>query len=139
MTSFLGTATIVGNLIGDPELKYSQGGQAYAKMTVAVSKKNKDKGTEATYFVDVTAFGKLAENTAASCSKGTRVVVFGDMDPQQWEKDGEVRRKFALLAIEIGPSLLYATAEVVKPERDAKPVGAPKQEALDPFADEEPF
>jgi single-strand DNA-binding protein len=60
----------------------------------------------------------MAENVAESIPKGARVVVTGRLDQRSWEtQDGEKRSKVEIVADEIGPSLRWATAQVVKNER----------------------
>jgi hypothetical protein len=63
-------------------------------------------------------FSVMAENVALSLSKGMRVVVTGRLDQRSWETDeGEHRSKVEITADEIGPSLLFATADVQRTER----------------------
>jgi single-strand DNA-binding protein len=60
----------------------------------------------------------MAENVAESVTKGSRVVVTGRLDQRSWEtQDGDKRSKVEVVADEIGPSLRYATAQVVRNER----------------------
>ena len=136
MSSFSGSVTLVGNVVSKEgvELRFAPSGIAVAKFGLAVSNKDK-QGNEATYFVDVTCFGPLAENASVSLQKGTRVLVWGDPDPQQWEKEGVVNRKFAVIAQAIGPELRFAQAEVSRVERMSsdKPTGS-TDPSEDPFA-----
>lgn len=138
--------TIVGNLTRDPELKYTQGGQALVNLSVAVNRKWQNKQTqtweEATSYFDVTAWAQLAENVAESLPKGARVIVCGRLDQREWEdkETGQKRTKVDITADEIGPSLQWATAEVRKAERDrpAKPdAQAPRPTTVD--SDGTPF
>ena len=60
----------------------------------------------------------LAENVALSLSKGMRVIVTGRLDQRSWEtEEGDHRSKVEITADEIGPSLLFATADVQRTER----------------------
>ena len=77
--------TIVGNLTADPELKFTNSGQAQTRFSVAVNRKFKE--TETTSFFNVTAWGSLAENLANSVRKGTRVIVEGRLEQRSWETD----------------------------------------------------
>jgi single-strand DNA-binding protein len=68
---------------------------AIANMGMAINKKRKD--SEKTCFVDLTAFGKAAETMAQYLEKGSPVLIEGELDYQQWEKDGEKRSKLAVI------------------------------------------
>src|ERR1041385_5986207 len=122
-------ATIVGNAVSDPELRFTPSGMATCTFGVAVNRRWQNRQTneweESTSFFDVTAWQQLAENVTATVTKGTRVVVAGRLDQRTWEtKDGEKRSKVEIVADEIAPSLKYATASVVKNERNEDGNGA---------------
>jgi single-strand DNA-binding protein len=89
---------------------------------VAVNRRWQDRVSqewqEATSFFDVVCWRDLAENVALSLSKGMRVVVTGRLEQRSWEtEEGEHRSKVEITADEIGPSLLFATADVQRTER----------------------
>jgi single-strand DNA-binding protein len=114
--------TISGNAGREPELRFTPSGQAVANFGVAVSRRWMNRQTneweEATSWIDVTCWGQLAENVAESVGRGTRVTVAGRLDQRSWETDaGDKRSKVEIVADEIGPSLRWATAQVVKNER----------------------
>ncbi|MCU1484059.1 MAG: single stranded DNA-binding protein [Actinomycetia bacterium] len=114
--------TIVGNLTRDPELRYTPGGQATCQFGVAVNRVWTDRQTnekkEATSFFNVVAWREMAENAGESLTKGSRVVVTGRLEQRSWETtDGEKRSVVEIVADEIGPSLRWATAQVVRNER----------------------
>lgn len=113
--------TLVGNTTRDPELRYTNSGQAMVKFGMAVNRRWQDKTNtwqESTSFFDVVAWRDLAENVAESVTKGTRVVVTGRMESRSYENQaGEKRTAVELVADEIGPSLKWATAKVVRNER----------------------
>ena len=116
------TVNVVGNATRDPELRFTPSGQAVANFGLAVNRRWQNRSTneweEAVSFFDVTAWQQLAENVSESVQKGTRVVVTGRLDQRSWEtQDGEKRSKVEIVADEVGPSLRYATASVVKNER----------------------
>ena len=118
------TVTIVGNLTRDPELRFTPSGQATATFGVAVNRRWQNRQTqeweEATSFFDVVSWGQLAENTAQSLTRGTRVMVSGRLDQRSWEnQEGEKRSKIEITADEIGPTLRWATVSVTKNERRA--------------------
>jgi len=114
--------TVVGNCTRDPELRFTAGGQAVASFGLAVNRRWQNRQTneweEAVSFFDVTCWAQLAENVAESITKGSRVIVSGRLDQRSWEtQDGDKRSKIEIVADEIGPSLTYATAQVVRNER----------------------
>ena len=114
--------TVVGNITRDPELRFTPTGQAVASFGLAVNRRWQNRQTqeweEATSFFDVTCWAQMAENVSESLTKGARVLVTGRLDQRSWENsDGERRSKVEIVADEIGPSLRWATAQVVKNER----------------------
>ena len=116
------SVTLVGNCTRDPELRFTSSGQAVATFGLAVNRRWQNRQTneweEAVSFFDVTCWQQMAENVAESITKGSRVVVTGRLDQRSWEtQDGDKRSKVEVVADEIGPSLRYATAQVVRNER----------------------
>lgn len=140
------TVTVVGNLTRDPELRFQPSGQAMINFGIADNKVWTDRQTnerkESTSFFDVTCWGQLAENAAASLTKGARVVVSGRLGQRSWEtQDGEKRSKIEITADEIGPSLRFATCIVERIERSERTQTAGAVIGRGGYAphDEEPF
>lgn len=123
--------SIVGTLGRDPELRYTAGGQALTKFSVAVSKRYQRKGAakdeweEDTTWFNVVCWGPLAENVSASLLKGHRVLVTGEIKTNSWEdrETGQKRYGWDINADHVGPSLRWATARVDTVERDRPMVG----------------
>ena len=118
------SVTVVGNVTRDPELRFTASGQATASFGLAVNRVWNDRQTnerkEAVSFFDVVCWREMAENASESLSKGARVVVTGRLEQRSWETpEGEKRSKIEIVADEVGPSLRWATAQVVKNERRA--------------------
>ena len=139
------SVTLVGNCTKAPELRFTPSGQAVATFGVAVNRRWQNRQTqeweEAVSFFDVTCWGQLAENVAESVAKGTRVMVEGRLDQRTWETEaGESRSKVEIVADEVGPSLRWATAQVVKNDRSdsATPRSAPASQPQG-YDDETPF
>ena len=87
---------LVGNLTKDPELKYTQSGTAVANICLAMSRKYKDK--EEVCFVDVAAWGKMAETISQYLQKGSPLLVEGRLQLDRWEtQDGQKRSKIKVV------------------------------------------
>ena len=85
---------ILGTITRDVEIKFTQTGTAIGSFGIAYNEKRGDK--EVSMFFDVTAFGKTAENIQKYFSKGSRILIDGSLDFQQWEKDGQKRSKVGI-------------------------------------------
>jgi single-strand DNA-binding protein len=114
--------TVVGNATRDPELRFTNSGQAVATFGLAVNRRWQNRQTqeweESVSFFYITCWALLAENVAESFQTGSRVLVTGRLDQRSWEtQDGEKRSKIEVIADEVGPSLRWATAQVTKNER----------------------
>ena len=141
------TITLVGNLTRDPELRFTANGRAVASFGIAVGRRYQVNGEwqEQTSYFNITAWGQLGENAAASLSKGARIVVTGRLEQREYTtREGDKRTAIDVIADELGPSLRWATAQV---ERTPRQDGAgtksgggtsPSGEAS-PFEGEEPF
>lgn len=117
--------TVVGNVGGEPELRYTQSGVGVCSFSVGTTprtfdrQKNEFVDGETTWF-RVSVWREYAENVASSISKGTRVVVTGKLAVRQYEtKEGEKRTSVEIVADEVAPSLRYATAMVQRIQRDS--------------------
>lgn len=116
------TLTIIGSLGKEPELKFTNSGKSLAEFTMAVSHRYRkgDDWAEETAWWDVIAWGALGENVAASCPKGTRVIVTGRVKQEEWDdrETGKKRTKMVCVADAVGVELRWATATVERIERD---------------------
>ena len=111
---------LVGNATRDPELRYTSGGRGVVSFGLAVNRRyqQNNEWVEQVSFLDVTAWGTLGENVAASISKGMRTMVIGRLEQRSWENEaGEKRSKVEIIADAIGPDLRWAMAQVEKTER----------------------
>jgi single-strand DNA-binding protein len=138
------SVTLVGNLTRDPELRYTTGGRGVASFGLAVNRRYQVNGEwqEQVSFFNLVAWGDLGENTAASLTKGNRVVVTGRLEQRSYEtKDGEKRNVTEVIADELGPSLRWAQVQIERISRDAADGGGGgSTRAPDPvYGDEEPF
>ena len=116
--------TVVGNLTGDPELRFTPNGAAVASFTVASTTRVLDKGTNEwkdgdTMFLRCSVWRQYAENVAESLTKGTRVIVTGRLKQRSYEtKEGEKRSVVELDVDDVGPALRNATAKVTRASRE---------------------
>jgi single-strand DNA-binding protein len=116
------SVTLVGNVTRDPELRFTNTGQANVTFGLAVNRRWQNRQTqeweEATSFFDVVCWREMAENVSESITRGARIMVAGRLEQRSWEtQEGDKRSKVEVVADEIGPSLRWATAQITKNER----------------------
>jgi len=119
--SNVNSVTLIGNLVDDPELRFTPSGVAMTKVRFAVNKRYQKDGEwqEETSFFGGTCWRDMAENVAESLSKGLRVIVVGELQQRQWEtQEGDKRSIVEVDIKEIGPSIRWATTTVTKTPRD---------------------
>ncbi|MFJ6631098.1 single-stranded DNA-binding protein [Streptomyces sp. NPDC091376] len=112
--------TVVGNLVDDPELRFTPSGAAVAKFRVASTPRTFDRQTNEwkdgeSLFLTCSVWRQAAENVAESLQRGMRVVVQGRLKQRSYEdREGVKRTVYELDVEEVGPSLKNATAKVTK-------------------------
>src|SRR3954470_1851296 len=110
--------TIIGNLVDDPELRFTPSGAAVAKFRIASTPRTLDKTTNEwkdgdSLFLTCNVWRQAAENVAESLTKGTRVIVSGRLRQRSYEtKEGEKRTVYEVEVDDVGPSLRNASAKV---------------------------
>lgn len=115
--------TIVGNLVDDPELRFTPSGAAVANFRIASTPRTFNRTTNEwedgeALFLSCSVWRQAAENVAESLQKGMRVVVQGRLKQRSYEdREGNKRTVFELDVEEVGPSLKYATAQVTRASR----------------------
>ena len=118
--------TVVGNLVDDPELRFTPSGAAVANFRIASTPRTLDRQTNEwkdgdALFLSCSVWRQAAENVAESLQKGMRVVVQGRLKQRQYEtREGEKRTVVELDVDEVGPSLKYATAKVNRVSRSSE-------------------
>jgi single-strand DNA-binding protein len=121
--------TIIGNLVDDPELRYTPTGQAVAKFRVASTPRYMDRTTNEwkdgdSLFLSCNIWRQAAENVAESLQRGMRVIVSGRLRQRSYEtKEGEKRTVYEVEVDEVGPSLRNASAKVTKSQRSGGSYG----------------
>ena len=119
----MSTLSIAGNLTRDPELRNVSGGRTVVSFSVAENRRWADKSgatQEAVTYLDVTAWGAMAEHVATSLRTGDRALVTGRLEQRSWEgTDGARHTKHELVATEVAASLRYAEASITRAARPA--------------------
>lgn len=116
--------TIIGTLVGDPEVRYTTSGTPVANFTVATNPRvfHKDSGewrNGEPIFLRCALWREPAEHVTNCLSKGDRVIVHGRLQQRQYEtQNGDKRTVYELLVDEIGASLRYATVTITKISRN---------------------
>jgi single-strand DNA-binding protein len=115
--------TIAGNLVDDPQLRYTPTGQAVANFRVASTPRFRDNASGEwkdgdSLFLSCNVWRQAAENVAESLQRGMRVIVQGRLRQRSYEtKEGEKRTVYEIEVDEVGPSLRNASAKVTRSSR----------------------
>ena len=110
--------TIAGNLVDDPELRFTPAGQPVARFRVASTPRFRVNSTGEwkdgdSLFLTCNVWRQAAENVAASLTRGMRVIVSGRLRQRSYEtKEGEKRTVYEVEVDDVGPSLRNASAKV---------------------------
>ena len=116
--------TVVGNLVADPELRFTPAGAAVANFRVASTPRRFNQQTNQwedgeALFLTCNVWRSAAENVAETLTKGMRVIVTGKLKQRSYQtREGESRTVFEIEVDEVGPSLRYATAQVNRNPRE---------------------
>lgn len=136
--------TIVGNLVDDPELRFTPTGQAVARFRIASTPRFMDRQTNEwkdgeSLFLTCNVWRQAAENVAESLQRGMRVIVQGRLKQRSYEtKEGEKRTVYEVEVDEVGPSLRSATAKVNRTSRQGGGGGFGGAPADDPWSSAAP-
>jgi single-strand DNA-binding protein len=138
------TITIIGNLVDDPDLRFTPSGAAVANFRIASTPRTFDRQTSEwkdgeTLFLTCSVWRQAAENVAESLQRGMRVIVAGRLKSRSFEtREGEKRTVFEIDVDEVGPSLRSATAKVTRASRsggsDSGYAGQQQAAASDPWS-----
>jgi len=115
--------TVVGNLVADPELRFTPSGQPVATFRVASTPRLRDNATGEwkdgdSLFLSCNVWRQAAENVAESLQRGMRVIVTGRLRQRNYEtKEGEKRTVYEVEVDDVGPSLRNASAKVNRASR----------------------
>ena len=117
------TITLVGNLVDDVELRFTNSGAAVASFRVASTPRTFDRQSGEwkdgeSMFLTCSVWRQYAENVAETLTRGMRVIVQGRLKQRSYEtREGEKRTVFEVDVEEVGPALRSATAKVTKAQR----------------------
>ena len=117
--------TIAGNLVDDPELRFTPAGQPVARFRVASTPRFRDNSTGEwkdgdSLFLTCNVWRQAAENVAESLQRGMRVIVSGRLRQRSYEtKEGEKRTVYEVEVDDVGPSLRNASAKVARAQRSS--------------------
>ncbi|MFJ5150859.1 single-stranded DNA-binding protein [Streptomyces sp. NPDC088353] len=136
--------TVVGNLVDDPELRFTPSGAAVAKFRVASTPRTFDRQTNEwkdgeSLFLTCSVWRQAAENVAESLQRGMRVIVQGRLKQRSYEdREGVKRTVYELDVDEVGASLARATAKVTKNTPNAGGQASQREGSSDPWAGAKP-
>ncbi|MEJ5918714.1 single-stranded DNA-binding protein [Corynebacterium sp. H78] len=117
--------TLVGNVVAEPELKYTQSGAAVANFRIASTPRFYNRDTNQWtdgdgLFLTCNVWRDAAENVVETLSKGMRVIVYGRLRQRNYEtREGERRTVYEVEVDEVGPSLRFASAQVNRNPRNS--------------------
>ncbi|MGY4990925.1 single-stranded DNA-binding protein [Streptomyces nigrescens] len=124
------TITMTGNIVNDPELRFTPSGAPVTNFRIASTPRRFNRQSNEwedgePLFLGVAVWRQQAEHVAESTTRGMRVIVVGRLTQRQYEdREGKTRSSYEIQADEIAPSLLRATAVVTKATGNP---GAPQQ------------
>jgi single-strand DNA-binding protein len=135
--------TLVGNVVADPEVHVTSSGATVARFRVASTPRHLDRQTNEwkdgeSVFLSCSVWRQAGENVAESLTRGMRVIVVGRLKQRSYRNEkGENNSAYEVEVDEVGPSLRYTTAHVIKNARTSVPAGSRAEPA--PSAAEDPF
>ena len=133
--AFDNTVTVSGNVVRDPELRFTNSTKAVCEFTVAWNQMARDGQEKKAHFFDCVAWEKMAESVSENARRGQRVTVTGRLNFDSWEKDGQKRNKVNIVVEDVGMSLKFKDSGV----SDAVASTAAAVETVQAAFDEEPF
>ncbi len=119
------TITVIGNLVADPELRFTPSGAAVASFRIASTPRYFDKESNGwkdgeSLFMTCNVWRQQAENVTESLTKGNRIIVVGRLKQRSYEtREGERRQVMEIEDDDVGPALRNAKATVQRISRDS--------------------
>ncbi|MFI5883522.1 single-stranded DNA-binding protein [Streptomyces sp. NPDC051554] len=136
--------TVMGNVVADPELRFTPSGAAVANFRIANTPRTFNRDTNEwkdgdPLFLGVSVWRQQAENVAESIRRGDRVIVVGRLTQRQYEKDGERRSSYEIQADEVAPSLRNASAAVTKNSQNGAQHGQQQSQGYGQQGAQQPY
>jgi single-strand DNA-binding protein len=135
--------TITGNLVDQPDLRFTPNGTAVARFRIASTPRYQDQAGQwkdgDTLFLTCTAWRQLAQNAAESLDKGTRVIVTGRLTQRSYDTEDGKRTVYEVQADDVGASLRAASATITKTSRTRAEGNGGESTATDGYSGEPPF
>jgi single-strand DNA-binding protein len=134
MASDLNVVALTGRLTRDSELRYTNGGMAIAKFSIAVNRRTKkvDQWVDEASFFDCSLFGKSAEGVSQYLSKGQQVAINGSLVQSRWEQDGQNRSRVEVMV----NSLTLLGSKSDEQPRQAAPQALESEPSMSNFSDD---
>jgi single-strand DNA-binding protein len=145
MASLATQLVVAGNLTRDPELRYTQAGKPVLSFSIATTPRTYDSATKdyvdgEAIFTNCVQWGPAAENVAASVSKGSRVIVVGQLKSRTYQtREGETKTATELVVDEMGASLLFASMDIHRGGASKSGPAAGPASAPPVVSDDEPW
>ena len=136
--AFDNTVTVSGNVVRDPELRFTNNNKAVCEFTVAWNQMARDGQEKKAHFFDCVAWEKMAESVSENARRGQRITVTGRLNFESWEKDGQKRNKVNVVVEDVGMSLKFKDSNVPDAPAARKEDARAAQTVQAAF-DEEPF
>lgn len=120
--------TLDGRVVGDIMFKFLDNGTALARFRIVCADRRKDEAGKwfdaETFWVTVSAFGRLAENIADSLHDRDQVIVTGKISTAEWtDQAGAKRTSTKVVATSVGPSLFFVPRTGGEAPSSTRPVG----------------
>lgn len=134
MASDLNVVALTGRLTRDSELRYTNGGMAIAKFSIAVNRRTKkvDQWVDEASFFDCSLFGKSAEGVHQFLNKGQQVAINGSLVQSRWEQDGQNRSRIEVMV----NSLTLLGSKSDEQPRQAAPQVLESEPSMSNFSDD---
>lgn len=134
MASDLNVVALTGRLTRDSELRYTNGGMAIAKFSIAVNRRTKkvDQWVDEASFFDCSLFGKSAEGVHQFLNKGQQVAINGSLVQSRWEQDGQNRSRVEVMV----NSLTLLGSKSDEQPRQAAPQVLESEPSMSNFSDD---
>lgn len=120
---------LIGRLTRDPEIRFLPSGSQVTAFSIAVNRNYKvnDQWKEETSFFDIETFGALAERVGKQLSKGTQVLIEGQLKQDRWETSaGEKRSKIKIVATKINLLNVPAGEQTSSAPKKEEPMNLPE-------------